>query len=95
MKKTFASVLALSAVLAACGGGGGNPGDCTGSAQVCLDGGNPNIGGAVTSTTSTTSTTGTTTNTTTPTGTTTGTTTGATTGTTTGGSTTPTGSTIN
>jgi hypothetical protein len=29
-------------LLASCGGGGGNPGICAGSAQVCADGGNSN-----------------------------------------------------
>ncbi|HEX2548150.1 MAG TPA: hypothetical protein VHL79_24910 [Ramlibacter sp.] len=50
MQMKLVPLLALAAMLTACGGGGGNPGLCAGSAQVCLDGDNPNFannGGSV------------------------------------------------
>jgi hypothetical protein len=37
------AAMALVAGLAGCGGGGGNPGQCFGSPEVCLEGGNPNF----------------------------------------------------
>ena len=39
-----AAALALVTALSACGGGGGNPGTCFGSPEVCLEGDNPNFG---------------------------------------------------
>jgi hypothetical protein len=36
----FALLLSL-ALLAGCGGGGGDPGTCGGSPEVCSEGGNP------------------------------------------------------
>ena len=37
------AAIGLAAGLCACGGGGGNPGTCTGSPEVCIEGGNPNF----------------------------------------------------
>ncbi|MDB5956891.1 hypothetical protein [Ramlibacter sp.] len=80
----FPAVLCAVA-LAACGGGGGNPGTCSGSAAECVSNGNPNVSTgpssgitntpdtSTPSTTSTTTTTGTTTTGTTTTSTGTGT----------------------
>jgi hypothetical protein len=70
MKVSFhlAGALALAGLLAACGGGGGNPGTCHGSPEVCAEGQDspPTTGTTSTTTganTSTTNSTASTTNT--------------------------------
>ncbi|GAB3657195.1 hypothetical protein [Ramlibacter alkalitolerans] len=37
--KTFLASILVAGLLGACGGGGGNPGECSGSAQLCADAG--------------------------------------------------------
>ena len=38
-----AAGMVILGALSACGGGGGNPGECLGSPEVCAEGDNPNF----------------------------------------------------